>query len=526
MKSKFIAVIFVLAAASLGIFFFFFKKDSKQENEISKQAKIVNPKFSEEVKSNAEHTDSSLENESFTSFVQLHSTETLISTLIFDFDNDTYEDQIIVVRKADSPFLWLVVGLYDADTKDYNRITDIETNISKTGTFTYSNLDVIGNHTQALIYQGVEDSGDYVMDIFMCKGSGLSAEIVNVGSFTSDGTVFIQQTERTESYELAISNGDSFSVWVYSSDKKEGEDQKSGANQIQTEYRWNSFNQKYEFNRSTTVTASRLAARELSRIQDGTIETFAAFMDGLWYKTSNSDNTIRYLCFNFPEKEIIFLNGDTEEVYNWEDSKLRHNGIYLTTTNSIISSLHRRFDIMLVGVDEIRITIRDDVKMVIQEGSLWDGNYKKTSSGYNFSQSSGSGNSPNARINARTNDRIENKKITSRKWKSADGSAELSFDGNCYEINVSQDHEKGVFSIFAIGNDTVIQLRPDSGYSELGTEYALSFGTKIISETVKKKTVERTVTDEDMLIMTPVKVTPKECFPVDGKVWQFSAVIQ
>ncbi|MCQ2596204.1 MAG: pallilysin-related adhesin [Treponema sp.] len=518
MKSKFIAVVFVLAAAALGVFFFFSKKNSGIEGENTKQAKIVNPKFSEEVMSDSGRTEASVEQETFTSFIPLSGSETLISTLIFDFDNDTYEDQVIVVRKADSPYLWLVIGLYDSETKDYNRITDIRTNISKTGTFTYSNLDVIGNHTQALIYQGVEDSGDYVMNIFICKGNGLEAEIVNVGSFASDGTVFIQQTERADSYELALSNGESFSVWVYSSDNagkspEELAEKKSATNQIQTEYRWNSFNQKYEFNRSTTVTASRLAARELSRIQDGTVETFAAFMDGLWYKTSNTDNTIRYLCFSYPDKEIIFLNGDTEEVYNWEDSKLRHNGIYLTTTNSIISSLHRRFDIMLVGVDEIRVTVRDDVHMVIAEGSLWDGNYKKTSSGYNFAQSV-----------AAVKETGFAQKITSRKWTALDGTA-LSFDGNRYSVTSGQDSEKGIYSIFSVGDENVIQLRPSSGYSELGSEYVMTFGTKIITETQKKKTIEKVVTDEDTLILAPVKVTPKECYPVDGRNWQFSAVI-
>lgn len=516
MKSKFIAVVFLLCAAGLGVFFFFFKNKTKAEPETTKQAKIINPKFATEEKSgDDEKNDDLVSVETFTSFIQLKTSETLISTLIFDFNNDTYEDQIILIRKADSSSLWLVVGLYDPETKEYNRVKDIKTNISKTGTFTYSNLDVIGNHTQALIYQGVDDKGDYVMNIYMCKGSDLDVEIYDAGSFSSDGTVFIQQTERSDSYEQALSNGESFSVWVYSSDKKEGEtDKKASTNQIQTEYKWNSFNQRYEFNRSTTVTASRLAAKELSRIQDGTVETFAAFMDGLWYKTSNTDSTIRYLCFNYPEKEIIFLNGDTEEVYNWEDSKLRHNGIYLTTTNTIISSLHRRFDILLSGVDEIRVTVRDDIKMTIAEGSLWDGSYKKISSSYNFSQVSA------AYVPF-------SQKVLTRKWQTADENCSISFEGNRYSARFNGQEESGIFSVFTVSEDNVIQLRPDSGYSELGTEYRMSFGTKTVTETVKNgrktTTVEKTVTDEDSLIFTPVKITPKECFLADGRVIDFNA---
>lgn len=513
MKSKFTAVIFILAIVALGVFFFFFRNKSAVETDFIKQAKIISPKFNGEVRTESEHSESASDHETFTSFIPLASTETLISTLIFDFDNDTYEDQVIVVRKADSSSLWLVVGLYDPETKDYNRITDIKTGISKTGTFSYSNMDVIGNHTQALIYQGVDDSGNYIMNIFICKNTGLNADIINAGSFESDGTVFIQQTERSESYEMALSSGESFSVWVYSSDRKEGDPaDKVATNQIQTEYRWNSFTQAYEFNRSTTVTASRLAARELSRIQDGTVETFANYMDGLWYKTSNTDNSIRYLYFNYPEREIIFLNGETEEVYNWEDSKLRHNGIYLTTTNSIIASLQRRFDIMLSNVDEIRVTVRDDVKMDIKESSLWDGQYKKTSSAYDFSSLSNQSKKAQEKI------------ITENKWRTADENGFIYFDGNSYTAGFGHDEEKGIYIIYQVGEDTVLQLRPVSGYSELGTEYVLTFGTKVITETVKKKTVERTVVDEDHLIFTPVTITPKECFTTDGRVIDFNAL--
>ncbi len=518
MKSKIVAVSFILVIAVLGAFLVISRNVSRYEKRGSNQAKIVNPKYASSSQNENHESEDALGNETFTSFITLSSSETLISTLIFDFDNDAYDDQIVIVRKADSPFLHIVAGLYEPETKKYERAADIPTKISKTGTFSYSALDVIGNHTQALVYQGFEDSGDYVMNIFLCKKSGSLVDIVNIGSFSSDGTVFIQQTERPESYELAISNGESYSVWVYSSDKTEGEGEKpasQGLNQIQTEYRWNSSTGRYEFNRTTTVTASRLAARELSRIQDGTVETFAGFMDGLWYKTSNNDNTIRYLYFNYDAREIIFLNGDTEEVYNWEESKLRHNGIYLATTNSIISSLHRRFDIMLTGIDEIRVTVRDDVHMVIAESSLWDGQYKKTGASYNFNHSS-----------AKSGTDSFAKKVTGGIWKTSDDTASLAFNGFSYSANTGMETEQGIFSIFSVGDTIVLQMRPVEGFSEMGSEYSLSFGTKVVTETVKNgkktKTVEKTVVDEDNLILTPVKITPKDCFATEGRVWQLT----
>ena len=51
-------------------------------------------------------------------------------------------------------------------------------------------------------------------------------------------------------------------------------------------------------------------------------------------------------------------------------------------------NLKRRFDISLVGVDEIKITLRDDIKLLIKESNLWDGNYKKFQSQSTISEDS------------------------------------------------------------------------------------------------------------------------------------------
>ena len=519
MKTKLVAVLFAVVIAGLAVVFYFSKNKSDPEVTVTNQAKIVNPKYKKETQTDVQINEDNFETESFTSLVDLAPTETLISTLVCDLDGDTYDDQIVVVRKADSRYLFVVVGIYNTESKRYERIADIDTGIGKTGTFAYSVLDVIGNHSQALIYQGYDDKDDYILNIFLCNKNENDVELLNIGTFESDGTVFVQQTERSESYELAISNGESFSVWVYSSDKKEAEEgdsnppkQNAGLNQIQAEYKWNPLTMQYEFSRSTTVSAGHLAAKELSRIQDGTVETFADFMEGLWYKTSNTDNTIRYLYFNYADKEVIFLSDDAEESYVWEDSKLRHNGIFLTTSNSIITSLVRRFLITLVNVDEVRISVRDEISMNISESSLWDGSYKKTPSSYTFGNED-----PYKGVNEFS------AKITVRQWQE-DENITLSFDGVKYSAGAGEAVESGVYSIFKVADDFVVQFRPLSDYRVLEKEYMMVFGTKVIEETVKKKKVEKIVVDEDSLIFTPVKITPTEVFLQDGKVIDFKAI--
>ena len=287
----------------------------------------------------------------------------------------------------------------------------------------------------------------------------------------------------------------------------EGEE-KNGAlsNQIQQEYKWNVLNNRYELAREIKVTSKRLAAKELSRIQDGKVETFASFLNGLWYKTSNSDSNIRYLYFDYPKKEIILVKDGVQEIYLWEDSNLRHNGIYLATVNSSIMNLKRRFDISLVGVDEIKITLRDDIKLLIKESNLWDGNYKKFQSQSTISEDS--------------NDSIlqlEKELLSCQTWSTTDEQNIFSFSDDQYKIVFNDVEETGIYSFMKIADYDVIQFRSNNQTSMLNETYVMKFGVKIITEKQKKKTVEKTVTNYDEITLTPVKITPNDCFSIEGR---------
>lgn len=522
MKSKTVPVLFVLVAALLAAIFFFTRRFVDNNNEKSlTRAKIVTPKSSASTVSENDSKLASYESEKYETFVPLYSGETLISTLTIDINNDGYDDEVIIVRKASSQNLWVVAALIDPDTGLYERLDPIETEFTRTRTFSYMGMDVTGEHKNALIYQGLADNGNYVMKIYLCVEDRKHNSLVNIGDFACDGTVFIQQTERSESYELALSKGESFSVWVYKSDKPATDagagrtDSQSGtaaANQIQQEYKWNPSNQKYELVREINVTAGKLMAKELSRIQDGTVETFGAFLNGLWYKTSNTDGNIRYMYFNFSDNEIIQLYKDIQEVYEWEDSKLRHNGIYLTAVNSDIMNLHRRFDIALVNVDEIKITLRDDINLIINENTQWDGNYKKMSLQSSFDDSADAD-----KVNEFFRE-IKKGDI----WTTADSLISVKFSDYSYIANTDALTETGVYVISKIGPYNLISFRSDFPNSLFRDNYSINFGTKTISETVRRKTVEKVVTDYDTILLTPVKVTSTDCFAVEGKSYTFT----
>ena len=102
----------------------------------------------------------------------------------------------------------------------------------------------------------------------------------------------------------------------------------------------------------------------------------------------------------------------------------------------------------------------------------------------------------------------------------------LALQDNRYSFTFDGMQEEGVYSAMKIGSYNVLQLRPDSFDTALNQTYAMEFGTKTVTETVKKQTVEKVVTDYDTIIFTPVKITPTDCFATDGRVYTFTKNIE
>lgn len=509
MKSRVLAVVFcgvtLLFVFLLGFNFFYLRNRSK-----SVLPKIVTP-VAEDGSSVEQGDGSSVSDEAvLTSFVPLLPTETLMSTLTVDFDGDTFDDQVVAVRKAGSPYLFLIVGLYNPDTNSYGRSAEIATEISKVRTFSYNAVDMIGNHKMALVYQGVMVNGDSVMQLFLCKKKFGTVEVKNIGDFSSDGTIFIQQADRSDAYELSQAWGAPHTVWVYSSDKSETQVTASeGISQIQTEYRWDYDAEVYVQSRQLKITGSRMAARELSRIQNGNVDTFGQFLNGLWYKTNNSSSTPSYIYFNYDDREVIFLSDDTEGVYSWEESSLRRSGIYLTTVNSIISSMKRRFDIMLTGINEVSVHVHDNVGMIIKESNQWDGTYKKMS----FQNTFGETKTVPAHSEYM-------KKLTEESaWFDDDGNS-YTLSENGYRITGSAD-ESGIYVAETVGTLPVIQFRSFSEKSILSAAYVMKFETSqvtIPAKNKRQKPVVQTVEDKDCIHLTPVTISPLTCYAAEGSV--------
>ena len=143
---------------------------------------------------------------------------------------------------------------------------------------------------------------------------------------------------------------------------------------------------------------------------------------------------------------------------------------------------------------------------------MWDGNYKKMSSQWAF-DTTGSKNQLSTYAK-------ELKKDPG--WYTDDKQITIAFDDYTYTLQNSEITESGIYSLLSIGNYNVIQFRSDGENSFLSDSYVMDFVKKTITEKVKRKTVERVVTDYNTIIFSPVKYSPVDCFPADGYTYTFT----
>ena len=471
---RFSVIFLFLFAFTLGFYFIFSSLTPDTEQETIR-AKVVIPATTNQVEQ-SEDTESysSVEFEN-TSLVQLNLDETLITTLSVDINLDTFEDQIIAVKKANKPNIVLIVGLYNSKTSEYQRFTEIQTSIFQVKTFSLMTMDLAGNHTNTLVCTGFSSNNDSILQAYNPKSEKNRFSIVKIIDLKTDGTIFIQQAQRNDNYSIYNMNADCFPIIMYSTEETpEGTD----FEQVQTTYEWNKKTEVYEPTTTTRLSSKKIAAKELARILDGTVSTFTNFLDGLWYRT-NTTGQQRYIFFDPKSEEIIFFDQAIQEVYDWLNNTLRKNGVYISASNKSISNLVRYFDIALVSVDEIRVRVRDDVRMIIGTDTLWDGVYKKTSQKMNSVQSK-----------TTATNIIKTMEEGAGKWNFQDNS--VVFTDGVFSLSNKDKKESGVYTHTTLFNTDLIQFRADQENCKLNGFYMYK-------------------QNEDRIDFIPVTVTTSSC---------------
>ena len=375
--------------------------------------------------------------ENIQSGITLLSDEVLVEDIQADLNGDNKEDKIIAAKKLSDQFIYLFIFLQDSEAQTFTRAVEIKTEATHAKTLSVYTLMVQEYTYPVIVYNGMNADS---MQVFGMYRLGIDEDkiisIYSLADIQADGQIILKNEQ-----DNSISD---YTVSAYYSDK----DAPNTLNQIEKQYTWNAKKEFFVQTKETKIPGKKIESQFLQKFQTGDSNSFQEFLDGLWYQPSAKRDQNRSIFFNRSENEIIFSVNNIQELFTIDSITPRRFGIYFSTKNASISSIHRRISIELLGIDEVHIRVIDDIaRLKIGVASNWDGSYRKISNTVREVQSS------------ITFDNIKKILTADEKiWTSAEGYS-LYFSDNSYRFLQDTAENSGWYTILQIKGKTVLQLK-------------------------------------------------------------------
>ena len=370
------------------------------------------------------------------SFITLFSDEVLIDDVPADVNADGKEDKIIAAKKLSDQFIYLFIFLQDNETQSFTRAIEIKTEATHAKTFSVYTLTVQEYQYPIIVYNGMNADSMQVLGIYAMEiDKDTITHINSLVGIQADGQIILKSNQ-----DNSISG---YAIFAYYSDS----DAPNTLNQIEKQYTWNEKKRFFEQTKEIKIPGKKIESQFLKKFQTGDSNSFQEFLDGLWYQPAAKKDQNRSIFFNRSENEIVF-SVNIQEIFTIDSITPRRFGIYFSTKNASISSIHRRIDIELLGIDEVHIRVIDDIaRLKIGVASNWDGSYRKIN------------NNVREVKNTTAFDTIK-KLLTAegKTWASTEGYS-LSFSDNTYRLLQDTVRNAGWYTILQIRDSTVLQLK-------------------------------------------------------------------
>jgi hypothetical protein len=384
--------------------------------------------------------------------VPLGDGEIVVAVLTQDFDGDLSEEQIIAYRnllEIESP---IYIAYIDSDEshRAYKRVWSSPTAATRPGTLSLFTQDLIGDRSVCIILSGMNGLGEHTLTIFRKNEQARSEPFNKIAELRIDGSIVIQETERSQAYQHGISKGQSFTIAAYGHDY----DSANILDQVEITYAYNPGNGLYEQRKMTRVPGSQIEQRRLRELLSGDRSVFEEFINDLWYYVSPQGtlDSRQYIYFDPHNKELIFFGDEAQQVFTWQNSSPTRYGLYISSQNISVTTLRRFLDIELESLDSIRVKVFEDVRLKINVNAAWDGSYRRAAA---------VGTSPQKNTETVI-------PYIDAVYDSSLGRLIFSRDG-IYELHSKTGIKKGRYEFFYINGQELLELRENS-HSENGAE--------------------------------------------------------
>ena len=291
--------------------------------------------------------------------VPLDRDEVLVEVVNANLDLDTIDEQILILKKkgeAESPIHIAVVD-FDSVRDRYARTWESATQATNPRTFNLALKDIVGDHNLDLVGRGTRTTGELTLDVFRKtpSPSGLGLYYAPICQIVADGSIEIQEEERSEGYQLGQKNGPSFPIFAYTQDK----DSSNVLDLIKHSYHWKYQQNRYELTREEKVPGEVVKEQQLAVLfASKSVGAFERYLDGPWYRPKSAGAEEEMILFLPAEKLISIYSGNTQEIYQWQESyRFLSNRLIIVAENESIQSLNKRISVEVKSSNSINVTV-------------------------------------------------------------------------------------------------------------------------------------------------------------------------
>ena len=443
-------LVFIIAAA--GAAFLYFKPLQASANQEGKnwQTRVVIPRNVETPGfEESGEVERMVFDDAMNAKIGLKEGESIVAVLTQDLNGDMVDEQILAHRnllEMDSPVSISYIE-FDHALGGYRRIWSAPTAITRPGTASVYTQDLIGDRSVCILAGGMDSGGEHTLTVFRLGESAqsLNAEpaVTKIAELRIDGSIQVQETERSRAYQTGLSRGQSFSIAAYGRDFRSS----NMLDQVELIYTYNNERGVYEQARTTRIPGSQIEQRRVRDLLNGGKERFEQFIAGLWYYVSpqGAMDDRQYIYFDPRGGEIIFYGENIQQVFSWQNSSATRRGLYISSQNISVTTLRRFLDIELESLDSIRVKVFEDVRLKIYVTAAWDGSYRKAETTEAAAALSGPSNRVLPYIDAA--------------YEGSIGRIVFSGDGN-YTLTAGGMETRGRYAFFTLDNQDLLELRP------------------------------------------------------------------
>ncbi|MDR1375100.1 MAG: pallilysin-related adhesin [Treponema sp.] len=384
--------------------------------------------------------------DSMSAKVALNDGEALVSVLSLDFnkENTEREEQIIAYRdllEIESP-IYITHAAYDQDAQVYKRTWSAPAASTRPGTINLYTQDLIGDRSVCILVTGMNGAGEHTLTVFRKNPAEGGPAFNKIAEIRIEGSISIQERERSQAYQLGQTRGQSFAIAAY------GRDYESSnlLDQVEITYVYNSVNGLYEQSRVTRVPGTQIEQRRVRELLGGGSAAFEQFVNGLWYYVGPEGtlDTRQYLYFDPQNRELIFYSDDTQEIYSWKSSSPTRYGLYVSSQNISITNLRRFINIELESLESIQVRVFEDVHLRIGVTGSWNGSYRRVKGVGTPKDNADNGAFIQVRFTA--------------EYSGSIGKIAFYEDGS-YLLTNGELEQRGKYAFFAVDNNQLLELR-------------------------------------------------------------------